>query len=244
MSCIDTLEIVQQVFTLRNCCSAGIQERIDWPAQITINMALNSLRALFLIEYPILTRRLEYLRNSQSNSETVEEFVLRDRKMYIAADVAHLTPLHLQILKLISGVRDRKLQLELLKLPAGATLDQVDTVWHAFVANKLTSEKLFNSHNHKAQRVNNNITQCWRCGINGHISFHCEAKAKDVYCNKCKSYGIHVTSMCQERQRQRSNSHSQDRTRQNSRGRDWSRGRRDRQSDSRDSRGRTPGAER
>ena len=101
--------------------------------------------------------------------------------MYIAADIANLTPLHLQILKVISGVRDQKLQLELLKLPAGATLDQVDTVWRAFVANKLTSEKLLNSHNHKAQHVNNNITQCWRCGINGHISFCCEAKAKDVY---------------------------------------------------------------
>ena len=47
ISCIDTLDVAQQIFTLKNCCSIGIQEQLNWQAQLTITMALNSLRELF-----------------------------------------------------------------------------------------------------------------------------------------------------------------------------------------------------
>ena len=89
--------------------------------------------------------------------------MLRDRKLYIAADIINLTPLHLQIIKIISGVKDKKLQLELLKLPIEATLEEIDTVWRAFVTNNLTSEQLSGSLTHRVQCVHDNDSQCWRC---------------------------------------------------------------------------------
>ena len=76
ISNVDTLNHAQQISTLRTCCSEGIQERIDWVEQSDIDMALESLRGLFLVDYPIITRHLEYLKNTQTENESVEDFIL------------------------------------------------------------------------------------------------------------------------------------------------------------------------
>ena len=139
ISNVDTLNPAQQIFTLKKCCSLAIQQIIDWINLDTIDAALAAVRALWDIQYPLITRRLEFLRNKQLESESVEEFILCERQLFITGDIEHFTAVQLQIVKIISGLRDTKLQVKLLELPAAATLAKVDNTWRAYTANNLTS---------------------------------------------------------------------------------------------------------
>ena len=239
ISCIDTLGLQEQLFTLKKCCDLSLQQKVNW-AQPNIEAALLALTQIWIAEYPVVVRRLEYLRNKQMQSEDDEQFVLREKQLFLNADIATMTPVQLQKLKIISGLRDAKLQIKLLELPAGATLAELDTARHNYTANISTSEKLGEAFsNHKAQKVGSDTSQtCWKCGQIGHVKFDC--RVKDVYCTKCKS-SSHVASTCRNNDRGRSASRGRD----NSRGRNASRGRDRNRNDSKnnrqDSRGRTPG---
>ena len=173
-------------------------------------------------------------------NEDDEEFVLRVNQLFVNGDIGRMTPVQLQKLNIISGLRDSKLQIKLLELPADATLADIDAARHTHTANIATSAKLGGAiSEHRAQKVGTDSTQtCWKCGENGHLRFDC--RAKDLYCAKCKSYGSHVTSTCRDNDRGRSSSRGRD----NSRGRNASRGCDRQRTDSRnriDSRGRIPG---
>ena len=96
-------------------------------------------------------------------------------------DIARMTAVQLQIINIISGLRDSKLQVKLLELPPGATLADVNAAWQAYTANNATSSKLVSSgfDVHKAQRVGNEANStCWKCGRNGHLKFDCPAMSK------------------------------------------------------------------
>ena len=62
ISNVDVLNPAQQISTLKACCSEAIQERIAWADEVNIDTAIQSLRGLFLTEYPIITRQLQYLK--------------------------------------------------------------------------------------------------------------------------------------------------------------------------------------
>ena len=125
--CLDTLPIPQQIFSLRKCCDLALQQKLTWDIFPDIDAALLSLTQAWITEYPIVVRRLEFLRNKQMQSEDYEEFVLRATQLYLNADIATMTPVQLQKLNIISGLRDSKLQVKLLELPAGATMADLDT---------------------------------------------------------------------------------------------------------------------
>ena len=239
ISCLDTLPIPQQIFSLKKCCDLALQQKLTWDIFPDIEAALLSLTQAWVNEYPIVVRRLEYLRNKQMQSEDDEEFVLRATQLYLNADIATMTPVQLQKLNIISGLRDSKLQVKLLELPAGATMADLNTARHTYTANIATSEKLGGATSeHRAQKVAMDSSQtCWKCGKNGHIRFDC--RAKNLYCAKCKISDSHVTSTCRDNERGRSSSRGRD----NSRSRNTSRGRDRQRNDSRrrnDSRGQTP----
>ena len=253
ISCLDTLDAEQQIFTLKKCCNLPLQQKINWELP-TIEDALQALTAVWETEYPYVLRRLEFLRNKQLQTENYEEFVLRAKQLFVNGNIARMTPFQLQKLNIISGLRDSKLQIKLLALPPDATLADTDATWQAYTANIATSSKLGSSGSevHKAQGVGNDSNPtCWKCGKNGHLKFDCRALSKDIYCAKCKVNGSHVTSTCRENEgrtrsysRGRDTSRGRDRDTSRGRDRDTSRGRDRYRKDSRgrrDSRGRTPG---
>ena len=89
ISNVDVLNPQQQISTLKACCSEAIQERIAWADEVNINTAIQSLRGLFLTEYPIITRQLQYLKNTQKDNESIEDFILCERQLYTSADIIH-----------------------------------------------------------------------------------------------------------------------------------------------------------
>ena len=125
ISCLDTLDVEQQIFTLKKCCDLPIQQKINWE-QPSIDAALQALTQVWVTEYPIVVRHLEFLRNKQTQNENDEEFVLRAKQLFVNGDIERMTPLQLQKLNIISGLRDSKLQIKLLELPNDATLADID----------------------------------------------------------------------------------------------------------------------
>ena len=173
ISCLDTLGATQQIFTLKKCCSLQLQQKVNWEILATIDAALAALMAIWEVEYPYITRRLEFLRNKQLPSENMEDFVLRARQLFVNGDIARMMVVQLQIINIISGLRDSKLQIKLLELPVGTTLQ----TWMLHGEHtRLTIQHHQNwagssgNDSHKAQRVGNESI-CWRCGQNWHFQF-------------------------------------------------------------------------
>ena len=52
ISCLDTLNAEQQIFTLKKCCSLQLQQKINWEILPTIEEALEALTAIWETEYP------------------------------------------------------------------------------------------------------------------------------------------------------------------------------------------------
>ena len=164
ISCLDTLDVPQQIFTLKKCCDLPLQQKINWE-QPNIEAALLALTQVWITEYPIVVRRLEFLRNKQTQNEDDEEFVLRAKQLFVNGDIGRMTPVQLQKLNIISGLRDSKLQIKLLELPNDATLADIDAARHTYTANIATSAKLGGAvSEHRAQKVANdstNLLEMW-----------------------------------------------------------------------------------
>ena len=178
----------------------------------------------FVNQYPIFTRRLDFFRSQQGQNQNFSDWTQALRRKGDECDLDSINASDIFILRYLTGIADKKLMAELLKLkdPTVKDLDEAVINWEVSqrcmkkidsAANKASSfatvagkgqqnskNKGNNSHkNSKSSNAKtgskNNTNKVYKCYRCGSPNTDHQCKALSATCSFCKKAG-HFASVC------------------------------------------------
>ena len=180
-----------------------------------VDTCITLLEAEFLLRYPLVTRRYDFFRYAQGQSQSFSEYYAHLRELGDLASLEMLTTKDLYIFRLIGGLRDQELRKDILELPE-LTLEHVERHGraHESAQNALKgvagASPSTSAHATTSGQNYGNAKQGWKkkmelkkkllkegkcfsCGRSHDKDCPCPAKNKE--CRSCKKKG-HFSHVC------------------------------------------------
>ena len=171
---------------------------------------LDYLRAQFLVEHPLFSRRLAYFRYQQSSGQAFTAWAAKLDELGDEADLANVNAEVIKTMRYFTGVTDANLKTEFLKTP-GKDWKELREVALDYEMGKrynktIVAQTAATSSGKKGARKTTSAHQdqkkwsCFRCGKvckerEEQVAHVSQCKAKDKTCKNCNKLG-HFAQVC------------------------------------------------
>jgi len=153
---MDKAQVADQRAYLFNCLDTALEKRLrpfclkDTPVYNTQTCfgCMGRLDEEFKDLYPLLVRRLNFLKETQKEGQSYTEFMATLRAQRDEADLARMSPDDLFIMRMIAGTHDSKLREKFLREET-PTIDRLERIAREYERTKLANKAM-----NKPQEVN------------------------------------------------------------------------------------------
>ena len=195
-SCFDVMAMESQIAFLRSAIESELAEQVDFVGATTIKMALDRVEAQFMVNHPIMNRRVEFLTMQQKEGQLMSDHIVALNKAGLEADVDKMSAEDWKATRIISSCIDKEMRTKLLEMkPAVAnkpTVAELELVVHSYEARKI-SEDLLTGGGPKNRRAEVSGVECWKCRQRGHFQHKCPVPKNKLKCTVCNTTGLHNT---------------------------------------------------
>ena len=196
-SCFDAMAMEGQLAFLRSVIESELCEQVDFGGATTIKIALERVEAQFMVNHPLLNRRVEFLTMQQKEGQLMSDHIVALNKAGLEADVDKMCPEDWKATRIISSCTDKEMRTKLLEMkPAVAnkpTVAELEQVVNSYEARKISEDLLTGGVPRNRRAMEASGVECWKCRQHGHFQHKCPVPKNKLRCTVCNTTGLHNT---------------------------------------------------